>query len=116
MQNKKFSGTFFYIYSIQISLFLFKLLPIFDSVWKKMNNDTTKTFILLKYWWPYFGDTTTEFIRGQMIKYCKNNIADDDICQNVSEFPLFCYKSIIVRAFLNSVLKYIESYVNINSF
>lgn len=63
------------------------------------------------FWWH-----NNRIIRGQMIKYCKNNIADDDICQNVSEFPLFCYKSIIVRAFLNSVLKYIESYVNINSF
>lgn len=63
------------------------------------------------FWWH-----NNRIIRGQMIKYCKNNIADDDICQNVSEFPLFCYKSIIVKAILNSVLKYIESYVNINSF
>lgn len=39
-----------------------------------MNDDDTKTFIVLKYLWSYFGGTTIEFIRSQISKFLGDGV------------------------------------------
>lgn len=72
-KTKSFQEHVLYI-PVRISLSLFKLLPIFDCLGKKMNDDNAKTFIVLKYLWYYFGGTTIEFIRAQTSKFLGDGV------------------------------------------
>lgn len=68
-----FQEHFLYI-PVRISLSLSNYYPFLIKFEKKMKDNNTKTFIVLKYLWSYFGGTTIEFIRGQISKYLGDGV------------------------------------------